>query len=242
MTNPAFKMSYAEKQERHSQKRACLLQFLASGEVYTTLQVAAQLLNASERTTLRLLQKLVEEKLLKIDLKVMPHTNLKLYGVSEHGLAMTKNANQKAKPFMLSRTNPSWVQHHIDGQLIRIKAEANGWKNYLPGKLLMVENAARLKKLPDALVSRPDDRKVAIEIERYVKSRKRMTDVIAAHLSQIIEKKYDFVYYFTPHKPALDRAFAAVQFVAMDTKKIQLNDTHRARFKTFNLSKWNGEM
>lgn len=242
MTNPAFHMTYLEKQERHSQKRACLLQFLASGEVYTTLKVAAQLLQASERTTLRLLQKLVEEKLLKVDLKVMPHTSLKLFGISEFGLAMTETANLKAKPFMLSRTNPSWVQHHVDGQLIRIKAEVQGWKNYLPGKLLMVENTARLKKLPDALITRPDGRKVAIEIERYVKSRKRMEDVIAAHLSQIVDKKYDFVYYFTPHKPALDRAFAAVQFVAMDTKKIQLNDTHRARFKTFDLQKWNGEM
>jgi hypothetical protein len=242
MTNPAFKMSYTEKQERHSQKRACLLQFLASGEVYTTLPIAAQLLQASERTTLRLLQKLAEEKLLKIDLNVMPHTNLKLYGISEFGLAMTENANPKAKPFMLSRTNPSWVQHHTDGQLIRIKAETAGWKNYVPGKLLMVANTARLKKLPDALVSRPDGRGVAIEIERYVKSRKRMVDVISAHLSQIIEKKYDFVYYFTPHKPALDRAFAAVNFVTLDTKKIQLAESHRARFKTFDLSKWNGEM
>lgn len=240
--NPAFKMTYIEKQERHSQKRACLLQFLGSGEVYTTLPVAAQLLNASERTTLRLLQKLVEEKLLKIDLNVMPHTNLKLYGISEHGLAMTENASSKAKPFMLSRTNPSWVQHHVDGQLIRIKAEAAGWKDYVPGKLLMTENSARLKKLPDALVARPDGRGVAIEIERFVKSRKRMADVIAAHLSQIIEKKYDFVYYFTPHKAALDRAFAAVNFVVLDTKKIQLNDTHRARFKTFDLQKWIGEM
>lgn len=242
MTNPAFKMSYMEKQERHSQKRACLLQFLASGEVYTTLSVSAKLLNASERTTLRLLQKMVEEKLLKIDLNVMPHTSLKLYGISEHGLAMCDSAHQKAKPFMLSRTNPSWVQHHLDGQQIRIKAEFAGWKNYTPGKLLMCENSARLKKIPDALISRPDGRSVAVEIERYVKSRKRMADVIAAHLSQIIEKKYDFVYYFTPHKTPLDRAFSAVQFVVLDNKKIQLNETHRARFKTFDLQKWNGEI
>lgn len=242
MLTTALSMSYAEKQARAAEKRRVFMSFLASGEVYTTLAVSAELLQTSERTALRFLQKLLKEKLIKVDENVVSHTTLKLWGISDHGINMTESAHPKAKPFALSRTNPSWVQHHIDGQLIRIRAERAGFTRYIPGKLLMVTNEQRLKKLPDALVTRPDGRHVAVEIERYVKSRKRMADVISAHLSQIISGQYDFVYYFTPHKFALDRAFVAVQFIRIEGKQIQLSENHRARFKTFDLKSWAGEM
>jgi hypothetical protein len=235
-------MTYSEKQARNAQKRALLLGFLASGEVWTTLAVAAELLQATERTALRLLQSLIQEKLLKVDEGVVPHSNLKLYGITSHGVAMTGNAHPQAREFQLGRTNPSWVEHHTQGQLIRIRAEQAGWTNWVPGKLLMVENTARLKKLPDALSTRPDGRQVAIEIERYIKSHKRMADVIGAHLQQIVGKKYDFVYYFCPNKAALDRAFAKVEFVVIDSNKIKLQDSHRARFKTFEIKTYRGEM
>lgn len=242
MASPALSMTYKQKQARASQKRAVLLGFLAGGEVWTTLAVAAELLQATERTALRLLQSLTQEKLLKVDEGVVPHSNLKLYGISPHGIAATETAHPQAREFQLGRTNPSWVEHHIQGQLIRIKAERGGWKDWVPGKLLMVENTARLKKLPDALSTRPDGRQVAIEIERYVKSHKRMADVIGAHLEQIVGKKYDFVYYFCPNKAALDRAFAKVEFVVVDGNKIKLQDSHRARFKTFEIKTYKGEM
>jgi len=242
MRSPALSMTHAEKQARAAVKRRVLLAFLASGEVYTTLSIAAELLQSSERTALRLLQKLAEEKLIKVDENVMSHSSLKLYGISAHGMAMTESAHPSAKPFALNRTNPNSVPHHTNCQLIRIRAERAGWTDFVPGKLLMVNNSARLKKLPDFLMTRPDGRRVAGELEHWVKSRKRMVDIISAHLVQIVAKEYDLVYYMTPHKTALDRAFAAVQFVVIDHKKIQLNDSHRARFKTFDLQSWAGEM
>lgn len=242
MVSPALRMSYPEKQARAAQKRAVLLGFLASGEVWTTLSVSGELLQATERTALRLLQSLTKEKLLKVDEGVVPHSNLKLYGITSHGIAATETAHPQAREFQIGRTNPSWVEHHVQGQLIRIRAEKAGWTSWVSGKLLMVENTARLKKLPDALATRPDGRQVAIEIERYIKSHKRMADVVGAHLQQIVQKKYDIVYYFTPSKAALDRAFARVGFVVVDGNKIKLQDSHRARFKTFEIKSYQGEI
>lgn len=242
MVSPALTMTSAEKRERAALKRRTLLSFLASGEVYTTLAIAAELLQTSERNALRLLQKLIEEKLLKVDEKVMPGSNLKLYGVSAHGLALAETAHPQAREFGIGKTNPGWVQHHIEGQQIRIRAERAGWSAWIPGKLLLVNNEKRLKKLPDALTVRPDGRHVAVEIERYVKSKKRMADVVAAHLQQIVAKHYDFVYYFSPHKTALERALDAVQFVIVDGNNVKLNDSHRARFKVFEIENWKGKM
>lgn len=242
INNLILTMTRAEKLLRASQKRVVLLEFLASGETYTTLAVVAELLKTSERNALRLLQKLKEEKLIKVDEKVMPHTSLKLYGITAHGLAITSKAHPKAREFELSKTNPSWVPHHIEGQLIRIVAQRAGWTDYVPGKLLMVENSGRLKKLPDALIARPDGRCCAIEIERFIKSKARHIEAVTGHLTGLINNHYELVYYFTPHLAALERVFASVQTVLVDGSKVQFSASLRARFKLFDIHHWKGEM
>ena len=237
----ALKMSPAQRGQRAVEKKAALLGFLCSGEQWTTLPVVAELLKCSERNALRLLQKLVAEKLLKVDDSIMKFTRQKLYGVSDHGIAVVGfEVNMKA--FGIGRTNPSYVAHHIESQLIRIRAEQAGWTAWVPGKALMVSNAQRLKKLPDSLATRPDGRRAAIEIDRYVKSTKRLTDIVGAHLSQIVDKHYDVVYYFTPYAEAKTRAFSKIDFVVVGNQKIKLNDSHRSRFKVFDLANWKGEM
>lgn len=243
MAGNALKMSYTEREQRRLEKRAILLGFLASGEVWTTLQVAADLLETSERNVLRLLQRLVKEVLLKVDERVFPHSHQKLYGITDHGLAVC-GAGDAIKAFQIGKTNPSWVTHHVQCQLIRIRAERAGWSNWVPGKLLLVENGTRLKKLPDFLMSRPkpDGRKCCGELERYCKSPRRFSSVIGAHLQQIVGKHYELVYYFVPNKAAQQRAFDRVQFVMVDGQKIKLNDSHRARFKVFEIDAWEGEM
>lgn len=244
MVSPALKMSYAQKQARAVQKRAALLGFLASGEVWTTLAMVAELLQVEERTALRLLKSLAKEKLIKVDEGVMKLSNLKIYGITAHGIATTVSAHPKAREYQMGRTNPSWVQHHIQGQLIRIRAECAGWTDWVPGKLLMVENDKRLKKLPDFLMTRPGagGRRCAGELERFAKSPKRLTDVVGMHLQQIVAGHYDFVYYFCPDKAAQERAFLRVEFVVIDGNKIKLNDSHRARFKIFEIKTYKGEI
>lgn len=237
----ALTMTYAEKQARAEFKRRTLLSFLASGEVWTTLTVVAQLLNTTERTALRLLQSLVAEHLLKVDIGIVPHSNLKLYGITAHGLAVCDTSHDKCKEFAIGRTNPSFVTHHLQSQLVRICMERAGWTDFVPGKLLY-SKSSKGQKIPDFLASRPDSKKVAGEIERYCKSPKRMADVIGGHLQQIVAGKYDFVYYFVPNKAAQQRAFDRVDFVVVDSNKIKLNESHRARFKIFEIESYKGEM
>lgn len=240
MTWTALKMCPEERTARAAQKRAMLMGFLASGEVYTTLKVAAALLDTSERNALRLLQGFVKEKLLSIDERSIGYgAKIKVYGATHFSLCLNK-ANHHLDEFHIGKLNLSFLNHHTQTQLIRIKAERKGWNEWVPGRVL--HKQVGMRKIPDALATRPDGRRAALEVELNLKSKTRFSVVLALHLSQIVnEKKYDLVYYFTPHKAALDRAFSAVQHVIIDGKKITLNDSHRARFKTFDIKTWEGE-
>jgi DNA-binding Lrp family transcriptional regulator len=233
VVHAALQISYSEKQQRAAEKRRILLDFLASGEVYTTLSIISTLLKTSEDTALRLVKKLTDEKILRADLKAVPFSNLKVYGITAHGLAITENAHAKCREFYPGSLNPSYLMHHIEGQKVRITLERAGWNNYIPGKLLYVENEKRMKSLPDALITRPDGKIVAIEIERTIKSHKRMMEVVGAHIQQIVAGHYTAVYYFTPHLSGLERLMNRVESVQCGSEKIKLNDSHRARFKLF---------
>lgn len=234
-------MTTREKKERAEFKRRTLLSFLCSGEQWTTLAVVAELLQTSERNALRLLKKLIDEHLIKVDVGIVHHSNLKLYGLTDHSIA-SFGAPANAKAFAIGRTNPSFVKHHIQGQLVRIKGERTGWCNWYPEKLLYVQNEMRLKKIPDYLMTRPDGRKACGELERYTKSPKRLSDAMGAHLHQIVNGHYEVVYYFVPDVAAQERAFARVHFMNIDGNKVKLNETHRARFKIFEIDTWKGEM
>ena len=233
--HPALKMTYAQKMERNAQKRATLLSFLASGESYTTLSVVTELLRISERTAQLLLKKLVAEKALRVDARASPFSRIKLYGITQHGIAITESAHPDCREFFVGKTNPGYIDHHVTGQRVRISLTRIGWRDYIPGKILMVNNNSERKNkaVPDAMVTRGDGRKVAIEIENNIKSKTRMAMSIAAHLRQILENKYDFVYYYTPHLAALKRVFSTIIYVRMDDGWVKLSDSHRARFKTF---------
>lgn len=185
--NPSLKMSYKQKQERALQKKVVVLNFLASGEVWTTLAVVAELLKVTERTAQHLLARLVEERLVAVDLNVVPHSNLKIYGITEHGLSVCESTNPACKSYSIGRTNPAYVTHHIQSQLVRIRMEQSAWTGFVPGKLLYGSADRKGQIVPDFLAVRPDGLRVAGEIERYCKSPKRQADVFAGHLKQIIE-------------------------------------------------------
>lgn len=244
MMSPALKMTARERQERNLQKRNLLLSFLASGEVYTVLFVIALLLRTSERNALRLLQRMIVERLIVVEPDVMQNSNLKLYGITSHGLAMTPDAHAGAREHHLGRTNPKFINHHVQSQIVRVRAQQAGWMDWTPGKILMTRNERRLKTMPDSLATRPDGRRCAIELENWVKSRKRLCDVVSGHLTQVINGKYDVVYYFCPRKitAALQRALDKIEHVRIDGSKVKLNDIHRSRFKVFAIEDWRGEM
>lgn len=232
-------MTYRARMARAQEKRQAILQFLASGETYTTKAITAKLLETSEMSADRSLQALVRDGCLKVESHLVKARNVLIFGVSAHGLALADQVD--GKEFELGKINSSYITHHLETQLARLQAEKAGWHDWMPGKILYNQT---LLKVPDALATKHDGTTVAIEIERHVKSRKRYEAIISSHLQSISQKKFDEVHYLAEgglHTKIL-AIFNAIQYIPVKGERVKLEQKHRDRFKFHDLKTWPGEV
>ena len=234
MTLPS--MTRAEIQERAHEKHKLLLNFLAGGEVWTTVEVAAILLRCSRQSALRTLQSMQHQGLVKFD---AIDRGLKLWGVTNHGIGLAGHPSPSLREFEVGKTNHRYITHHVQTQLTRLNAELAGWRDWTPDKILYSPgNNHRLKKIPDALTTRPDGKRIAVEIELFIKSKKRLAEIVAAYLIQIKDGHHDLVCYVTPHPDALRRALAALDEIRIAETTVKLTPAHRERFLVFDIDKF----
>lgn len=229
------KMTYEERQARAQAKKDTILGFLATGEVYTSVVVAAKVMAASPSAAERTLASLVRDGALKRESHMVGSRKMHLFGITPHGLALM---DQFDRPyFQLGRTNSAYIPHHQETQRARLAAEEAGWTDWTPGKLLYGKG---LKKIPDAIATSPAGVRVAIEIERHVKTSKRYEEIISAHLQNISKKLWWEVHYLTPDNLAtrVAKAFESVKSVPVNGDKIPLEQAHRDRFKFYDLKFW----
>jgi hypothetical protein len=231
-------MSHAEKQARAQAKRQVLLKFLASGEVYTVPSITAQLMAVSQSSAERTLSVLVLDGSLKFETHIIASRKTHIYGITSHGLALMDEFD---KPFFqLGKTNSSYIPHHLQTQRARLAAEAAGWTEWVPGKML---HGKGLLKVPDAIATSPSGKRVALEIENHIKSPKRTEEVVSAHLQSVTRKLWDEIHYLTPADMSarVEKAFLHVQSVPVKGERVPLDPRHRAAFKFFDLQNWPNE-
>lgn len=228
-------MSFAERQARNEAKRLLILRFLASGEAYASVQIAAQVMACSTSTAERTLVGLARDGALKSELHFVQSRKLKIYGITSHGLAIVGEFDNPA--FEMGRVNSAYVSHHLQTQIARLNAEAAGWTDWKPGKLL---HGLGFKKVPDALVLSPAGRRVAIELERHVKTQKRYAEIISAHLQSITQKHWDEVHYLASPELVLplQRLFKKIETIPVLGERHKVEERHRARFKFSALNEW----
>lgn len=229
------RMTFLEKQSRAEAEPQLLLQFLSSGEVYTSAMLAAQLLACSTSSADRTLSILMRDGCLKSEIHLVNSRYLRIWGITPHGLGLVGKFD--ARYFELGKTNSAYIPHHLDTQFARLNAEGNGWKNWEPGKIL---HGMGLEKVPDALASSPDGRRVAVEVERHIKTTKRYSEIISAHLQAITQKRWAEVHYLCPgslHKK-IEAAFTHIESVLVKGERVSLQQKHRDCFKFFALDSW----
>jgi hypothetical protein len=236
------KTTYEQRMARAGAKRNMLLDFLAD-ETWTTQQIVERLLRCTRWTASRTLQAAERDKLVRVE-KVGRYT---LYGITGAGIAETDKITMPEYEF--GHVREHLIEHTLGVQHARVEAEALGWTNWTPARRInsRPDEGDRRKalmksgvKLPDALVTRPDGRKVAIEIERTVKSRRRYGGVIANHITAILQKRYDLVHYISPDGKAgtLKRIFDSIATVRIDSQVKQLTDAQRSRFRFYDIGDW----
>ena len=231
-------MTHNQRQARAMAKRQLLLQFLASGEVYTNTSVASKIMSASQRSAQRTLSALVLNGSLKVESHMVESRKTFIYGITPHGLAICDKFD---KPFFqLGKTNSSYITHHLQTQQARLAAESCGWTDWQPGKILYNQN---LPKVPDAIATSPTGVRIALELERTTKSQKNYESVISGHLKSMTKKLWSEVHYLTPPglSERVQRAFQHVQSVPVNGDRVQLEQIHRDRFKFYELQNWPNE-
>ncbi len=233
--NQLPRMTYAERQARNEAKRLLILRFLASGEVYTGVPIAALVMACSTSSAERTLTGLARDGALKTEVHFVQSRKFKIYGITPHGLALAGEFDNPS--FEIGRVNSAYISHHLQTQIARLNAEASGWKDWKPGKVL---HGLGLKKIPDALVISPSGRRVAIELERHIKSQKRVAEIISAHLQAITQKHWDEVHYLTSPELVLplQKVFQKIETIPVMGERHKLEEKHRARFQFSALNDW----
>lgn len=234
-------MTQAEKTARADQKRAAILQFLASGEVWTVADTVAQIIGASKRRAVATLDAMGRDALITSEVLAYGGRQIKLYGITPHGCAVAGAFEQPH--FEKGRTNPSFVQHRLDGQRMRLAAEAADWSGWQPERAMRIQAGREgWRKIPDAMAINPAGERVAIEIERHCKTPKRYAELIVSFLQEIKAGRYHHVDFVCPDgvEILVKRAIERVTTVKVNGDPVQITDAHRARFRYHSFTNWPG--
>jgi hypothetical protein len=229
------RMTRDEIMARAEAKERIVLDFLASGEVWTTGPLLAQLLGLSARRAQSLAARMERDGLLKAA-RIEGFGKLQIaWGITPTGIAFSENAAPDCPRFE-SLPSLQFMAHHLDTQRCRLQAEACGWA-WEPGKLLY--NRA-WNKVPDALATSPGGERVAVEIERTIKTPLRYAQVIPAALKDVKSGHYSRVQYISPQgrSDAVQRALRRVTVVKVGGESVSLTPQHWARFSFANLADW----
>jgi len=227
-------LTRVEINARAEAKQQTVLDFLASGEVWSTATLLSLLLSLSLRRVYALIERMQRDSLLTAD-RISPR--LSIVGITPTGLAYSTHPFAAQCPrFEPGRVSEAFIAHHIDTQRARLQAESAGW-GWTPGKLLY---NAGLLKVPDALATSPTGVTVAIEIERTIKTTMRYQQIIPQALRDIKAGRYSQVQYISPQgrADAVARALHRVQSVKVGGESVKLTDAHWARFSFANLADW----
>lgn len=254
--SPAMRHSYliadpVQRQNRADEKRTLVLKFLRD-EIWTVIEVMAALLGVKYSAAAALAKTMQRDGLVISSELFIPGgrgtKKVKLLGITPLGLAYAwdlDEISQSRQPWEPSKTNALFVQHQVDTQLARIKAAQNGWHDWKPTRLLMNQG---LPKLPDAQAIDESNSVVALEIEREIKTDRRLEAVVGAYISEIkINQRWDRVDYICPDADfaaRLARNFGRLKQLRLEStgkspsKSGKLEQTHLDRFRFYAADQW----
>lgn len=226
--------------EATANKRRALLRFLRD-ETWSVPGVLAQVAGITSRQGIHsTLQAMARDELVKYhSLPIEGRRALPLWGITAHGLAYAWDEAEEIEDrprFEPSRLTLARVPHQIDLQRARLAAEAAGWTDWQRGERLGFNPPIR----PDALVTNPKGVRVAIEVERTIKTRQRYQQILGNHLEAIRAGQWLGVIYLTPEGMAdrLRRVVEAVPYILENGERLELSESHRRRFRFLELAQF----
>lgn len=220
-----------ERSKKVEMNRRLVLRFLRD-EIWTTTEVLGPVVGFKKRETInKTLIHMEQDKLIqKHTLPIAGRHAITVWGITPHGLALSWDEHEEYEDrphFEPSRLNLSRVPHQLNLQKIRLALEKAGWSEWVRGERLGFKPKIR----PDAIATRPDGLRVAIEVELVIKTRRRYQVIIRDHLMQIRKGEWQAVLYLGNYATRLHKIFDSIDYVPLMGEKLQLNETHKKRFR-----------
>lgn len=236
-------MSPADRKARAQQKRDMVLAWLAV-ENWSVFSVLQSLLGVSYPTVHALMKRMEGEGLTRSRALFVPCrqgvTRMVLHGLTAHGVAMAMHVDdaRPGSPWEPSKIGPSHVMHQILTQEAHLKALADGWTQWRPSRAMADMGLA---KIPDADGLSPEGLRVAIEVERFLKTAKRYEAILGAYVFEIRNRHWDRVDYLCPSREFAERiaaSFGSLQRLRLErrgqmTRSAAVEPGHLARFRFY---------
>lgn len=196
---PEFITSFAARQARIAEKRRTILRFLRE-EVWTTAELVAGLLEFTTRApAYQTLKAMERDGLLRSHIAELAYgRKVSLWGLTPHGLAFAFDDDeplQEVSIFQPSRVSVSQMSHKVELQQLHIRALRCGWTSWTDGHNL---NMLKGDKIPDAVAVTASGERVAVELERTVKSAKRYYDIVVSYTLRRKAHGWQEVRYYCP--------------------------------------------
>ena len=230
--------SYDDRMQRAINKKKVMLRFLRD-ETWTHVSNIQRLLSVNYVTAHQVLTKLKKQSMLKSHQYHGLGGRITLWGITAHGLAMSyedEEPLEKRPCFDSSKITLSTVNHTLGIQQAHIQAEKVDWTHWTNGKHL----SGSPSKRPDAVAINPDQKKVAIEIELTIKTRKRYEQIMTEYLKAIKKEEYDHVVYLSTGviTPRLEKFFRQIREVPVNGQRVSITDKHHSKFVFYTLDNW----
>lgn len=228
--------SKAERDRIKAEKQNKILSFLLD-ERFSTSTVLALLLNMTSNGVQRILRKMEKAELIKahtVDFELSAW-NLKIWGLTPTGAVLATDLDEDLKFFEVGRIKPITIAHSLALQRIKVISLSCGWEKWeSSARMLKKANESRSMwiQVPDAVALSPKGRKVAIELERTVKTPKRYVEILANYAEMMALGVIDEVFYVCPEQltKRLERLFHRIERIIFRGKVIPTPEGLLKRF------------
>lgn len=209
-------LTISQAKERKSQNEKKILSFLLS-EKYSNASILSEVVGVKTRSGIcKILRKMEARKLLKRHV-VNPY--MSIWGITNVGLHEAQIEQDKVKDwsyFEPSKVNVLTLNHQFDIQKIHSVCLELGL-DFISGREL--GSRADSDKIADGIIQL-GDYKIAVEVERHVKSKRRYDAVIYNYLKLIKSGVYNSVLYVCPDESKTEQVKKAMHSLEKITMKI----------------------
>ena len=218
---------------RRAEKEKIILNLLKD-ERFSTARHIAVLLKTKRTATFETVKRM-EKKGLLLQAKVEDQS---LWGLTPQGAFLADGRHFDPK-----RISAITIRHDLAVQKAKVEAMAIGWSDFLAERTLRqmaVKERTTWLQVPDAFAMSPRGRKVALEVERTVKTPKRYTVIFDSYCQMLADKTIQEVIYICTEdiKDRLERLFLKIETMTVDGKRHAFSESFRARFHFVTCEKW----